>query len=76
MKGYVPTTADEWQSISAKYQGDDDSEYPWEAYIEQAVLERIEAQGLVIVPRDMLAKCVDLAKAGAITIIRMEEESK
>ena len=50
---YMPTSDDEWQSISAKYQGDDDSEYPWESYIEKVILARIAEQGLVIVPKVM-----------------------
>ncbi len=49
---YMPMSDDEWQSISAKYQGDDDSEYPWESYIEKVILARIAEQGLVIVPKD------------------------
>jgi hypothetical protein len=47
---YVPMTAEEW----AKFLGDDypnGLHYGFYGHIEKAVLARIEAQGLVIVPK-------------------------
>lgn len=38
---YTPMTDDEMQSLSAAWEGDDDSEYCWEHYIERAVIERL-----------------------------------
>lgn len=54
---YVPMTAEDWEEMTALYVRSDNAitgKTTWHEYVQKSVLARIEAQGLVIVPRETL----------------------